>query len=319
MHSRTVAALLAAVGLTALAAPGQAGAASVAYIDGHNVVLASPDGAVKHPLTADGTAEAAWRTPAQGHDGRTVAVRTESFDEGRSRRPVLHLFGPDGARAAANVMPVYAGATVPVYPIGLDIDWGGRTVAYGYQYCGWACKSIFRGYWLTFSDQQGAFPTNPQGQSDAFFPTFYGRRVVSSDSGGAIFVQPDVPEAPFTNAYQGWLRSDQVRLSRAELAPAGDLVALEWSSRKGEGGGVLVGRHGGTVPSDVRDLCELPVAGAASHATFSPDGTRMAWQDGEGVKVAGVPSLAAGTAACTLSSPPVLLSATGSEPSFGGA
>jgi hypothetical protein len=64
-------------------------------------------------------------------------------------------------------------------------------VAYGYSYCGFACGSSYRGYWLTFSDNQGAYPSNPQGQSDSYFPTFYGERIVSSDSGGSIFVQPD--------------------------------------------------------------------------------------------------------------------------------
>ena len=37
--------------------------------------------------------------------------------------PVLHLFGADGKRVTANVMPVYSGATIPVYPIGMDVDW----------------------------------------------------------------------------------------------------------------------------------------------------------------------------------------------------
>jgi hypothetical protein len=37
------------------------------------------------------------------------------------------------------------------------------------------------------------------------------------------------------------------------------------------------------------------------------------------VKVAGVPNLAAGTGTCTMSAPPVVISATGSQPSFGGA
>src|SRR6185503_20521911 len=53
--------------------------------------------------------------------------------------------------------------------------------------------------------------------------------------------------------------------------------------------------------------------------TFSPDGTQMAWQDAEGVKVAGVPNLAAGTETCTLTAPPRVISATGVAPSFGGA
>jgi hypothetical protein len=217
-------------------------------------------------------------------------------------------------------MPVYAGATIPVYPIGLDMDSKSQAVAYGYSYCGFACQTTYRGYWLTFSDNQGAYPSDPQGQSDAYFPTFYGERIVSSDSGGSIFVQPDDPNAPFVNSYEGWLHVDGVYLSRAEVSPApANLVAVEWSRSDPAGEGIFVGRHQGTVPSDVSDVCDLPVNGASSSVSFSPDGTQMTWADADGVKVAGVPNLAAGTATCTLTSPPVVISATGSSPSFGGA
>lgn len=308
--------LAAAAAAGALAAP--AGAASVAYIDGNNLWLSSPDGAAKVQLTSGGTADYPWRVPAQGRDGKTVVVHKDQFGDG-SRRPVLYLYGADGKRITANVMPVYSGATGPVYPIGLDMDWSSNAVAYGYQYCGFACTSLYRGYWLTFSDNQGAFPTNPQGQSDAMFPTFYGKRVISSDSGGRIFVQPNVPEAPFTNGYQGWLGVAGLYLSRAEVAPAGNFVAVEWSRSADGGEGIMVGRHQGTVPSDVTNVCDLPVGSGSSDVTFSPDGRQMAWKDAQGVKVAGVPNLAAGTQTCTLTAPPRVISATGSQPSFGGA
>jgi hypothetical protein len=45
----------------------------------------------------------------------------------------------------------------------------------------------------------------------------------------------------------------------------------------------------------------------------------MAWTDDEGLKVAGVPNLAAGTDTCTLTAPAHVISATGRMPSFGGA
>jgi hypothetical protein len=315
MKLGTRAAALAAAMTLCAAAP--AAADTVAYVDGHNLWLASPDGAHKLQVTTDGTETNGYTFPSQGHDGQTVVAHYTQFDE--SRRPTLHLFGPDAKHRTANVMPVYSGAMIPVYPIGLDMDWNSQAVAYGYSYCTFACQSLERGYWLTFSDNQGLYPTNPQGQSDAFFPTFYGKRIVSSDSGGSIFVQPDVAEAPFTHAYQGWISSQELFLSRAEVSKAGDMFAVEWSERgSGTAEGIVVGRHAGTVPSDIRDLCDLPVAGGSANVTFSPDGRHVAWNDDEGVKVAGVPNLAAGTETCTLSSPPVVISPTGKSPSFGG-
>lgn len=116
--------------------------------------------------------------------------------------------------------------------------------------------------------------------------------MVSSDSGGSIFVQPDVADAPFTPSYQGWLSSKTRFFSRAEVSPAGSMFGVEWS--------------------------ELPVTGRPANVTFSPDGRHMAWSDADGLKVAGVPNLDAGTDTCTLSSPPVLISATARMPSFGG-
>ena len=195
------------------------------------------------------------------------------------------------------------------------MDWNSNAVAYGYQYCGFACQSLYRGYWLTFSDNQGAYPTNPQGASDAFNPTFYGTRVVSSDSGGRIFVQPDVPEAPFTSSYESWLSADNLYLSRAEVSPANNQVAVEWSKTGGEEG-IIIAQHDGTVPGGLAADCTLTVAAHSGNLTFSPDGSQTAWRDDEGIKVAGVPNMAAGRSACTLTAPAHVISSSGTQPSF---
>ena len=133
---------------------------------------------------------------------------------------MLYLYGADGKLVTANVMPVYAGATARSTRSGST--WTGTPTPWptATQYCGFACQSLYQGFWLTFSDNQGAYPSDPQGQSDAFNPTFYKTRVVFSDSGGNIFVQPDVPEAPFTASYQGWItHGDGYFLTRAEVSP----------------------------------------------------------------------------------------------------
>lgn len=320
MTTRTLLATTAAV-LAAVPATASAAGPTVAYIDGHDLWYASADGTQKRQITTGGTEERPFQVPSQGPDGTTVVVHRETFDGGS--RPVLYRYGGDGARQAANVMPVYSGATAAVYPIGLDMDWKSNAVAYGYSYCGFACQARYQGYWLTFSDNQGAFPTNPQGKGDANFPSFYGTRVISSDGAGSLFIQPDVAEAPFTIGSQGWISGpdNNVYWRRAEVAATGRQVALEWYSRAAgdDASGVAVGEHGGTLPGNVDRVCGLPTAASPTNVTFSYDGTLIAWQDAEGVKVAGAPNLAAGTQTCTLSSPPRVISATGRAPHLGGA
>ncbi len=321
-HRTRMTALVIAAASAAIGAPAALAATpTVAYIDGHDLWFASADGTQKRQITTTGTADMPFQVPSQGPDGATVAVKREQFLGGS--RPVLYRFGGDGQRQVGNVLPVYSGATAPVYPIGLDMDWNSKAVAFGYSYCGFACRTLHRGYWLTFSDQQGAYPTNPQGQSDAYFPTFYGTRVISSDSGGSLFVQPDVAEAPFTNSYQGWISGpdNNVNWRRAEVAATGRQVALEWYSRTSgdPANGIYVGQHTGAIPGDVQSICSLPTVGSAGSVTFSYDGTLVAWHDDEGVKVAGAPNLAAGTPTCSLSSPPRVISTTGKAPHLGGA
>ncbi len=314
-----------------LAAPAAAQGAAVSYIDGGDAWVSSPDGALKQRLTTDGTTDRPWQAPVQAIDGRTLVVHRDTFEDGSSR-PVLHLFGADGKRITANVMPVYSGATIPVYPIGMDVDWNGNAVAYGYSYCGFACNSIYRGFWLTFSDHQSLYPSDPQGQSDALLPTFFGTRVVSVDSGGSLFVQPDVPEAPFTSSYDGWLAAQDInggaarlRWGRAVAASTGSQVALEYTVTDNASPygtleeGVLIGERAGNLPADVGRTCSLTGQGVVNQVSFSPDGKQIAWQDDGGVKVAGAPDLSAGTEACTLTSVPTTLSATGRSPDFGGA
>ena len=312
--------IAAATAFLVLAACGTASAAGLVYIDGHNTWLSSPDGVHKLQLNQNGNENRPWNNPAQAPDGRTVVSIREEIDG--DVRPVLYLYGPDGKFVTANVMPVYSGATIPVYPLGLDIDWNGQAVAYGYSYCGFACESTYKGFWLTFSDNQGLYPSNPQGQSDAYFPMFYGRRVMFSDSGGNLFVQPDVAEAPFTSSYEGWLDHPTRRLTRVAAAQTGRQVAIEWTqydeSANLVGEGIMVGQHGGTIPSDVSDICELPTVGASSSPSFSPDGKQIAWGDTEGVKVAGAPNLVPGGGPCQLSSPVKVIAPGGSQPRFGG-
>jgi hypothetical protein len=173
------------------------------------------------------------------------------------------------------------------------------------------------GYWLTTATHAW-FPANPVGQQDALYPTFFGTRIVSVDH-GSVFVQPDVPEAPQVSSDLPWLSVPGWNFRRVSVAPNGGLVAMELSHDGEPGNYVFVGRPEGAIPSPIAQWCALPTGDNPDDVSFSPDSTLMTWHDEEGVKVAGVPDLAAGTDSCTLTEPIRLISPTGLAPSFGGA
>jgi hypothetical protein len=309
--------LAVAVACGVAAAP--AGAASVAYTEGGNLVLASTDGAHKLPLTSDGTPDDPYFGVAQAADGTTVAARLESFDK---RRPVLHKFAAaDGKVAASNVMPASALLDGVVAPVGLDIDAAGKTVAFGYSACELSGCGLRRwGYWLTFADHGPANPSAPQGSASLYAPSFYGDRIVSSD-GVKIMVQ-EAGNAPFNDGHTGWIDPGNAgaRFWAAEVGAGVRQIALEYSHQ--DKWGIVIARGDGVLGGATQLTCFLPAAGDAKDVSYSPDGTLIAWRDAGGVKVAGAPDLAAPLGpgdTCGLSSPTVVISATGVDPNLGGA
>jgi hypothetical protein len=310
--------LLASLVACAVAAPA-ADAASVAYTDETgNLVLSSADGAAKLPLTADGTPAEPYYAPAQSANGVTVAAHRDQFDKLRS---VLHAFSPaDGSHTAANVMPADALASSVVAPIGLDIDPEGKVVAFGYSTCGLTQGCINRtyGYWLTFADHGPAKPSYPQGSTGLYAPSFYGNRIVSTDS-YKVMVQESV-NAPFNDGHAGWIDPGSARFWAAEVAPGARAIALQYQDSSGHFGLVLASGDG--VLGGATELkCFVPAVGEAGEASWSPDGVQLAWQDDEGVKV-GTPDLGVAPGAgdvCAMKAAPRVIAAGGKDPNFGGA
>ena len=227
-----------------LVAASAADASSVAYTEGGNVVLASPDGASRLALTTDGTPVSPYYTPAQSANGVTVAARQEQFD---SMRAVLHAYGAkDGKQTAANVMPRNALFTDTVMPIRLDIAPDGKAVAFGYSTCGLGggCINRTNGYWLTFAEHGPADPSRPQGSTGLVAPSFHGNRIVSSDT-FKIMAQEAV-NAPFNDGHAGWIDPGTAgaRFWAAEVRPDGKAVALEFSSPSTGFGVVLASADG---------------------------------------------------------------------------
>ncbi len=198
-------------------------------------------------------------------------------------------------------------------PLGLDLSADGVFLAYGYG--GQIGSGFYSGHNVVNSDTK----TNntPIGQDGYQWPTMFGQQVVAKSGSSAVF-QP-AGTGPFGTGFTSLIDLSGLpglTLQRTDVAATGNLAAMDLDGTTDKI--AVVSLSGMTTGAAVGDTvnCFLPATGNAANATFSQDGQFVAWQDVEGIKIAGVPTTANNP--CVFSSPPVLISATGSSPSIGG-
>jgi hypothetical protein len=290
-----------------------ASAGSIAYIDGNEVWVSTFDGAHKERLS---NGENQWTEVAAADNGRIIAVRNEAGKI--SQLAQTQLWESNGQVISQGPLPSKSGWTSYAAPLSLDLTSDGVFAVFGYsgQTGFYPTASFFRGHYAILSDTK----TNgePIGQSYTW-PTTFGRRVVAGD-GGLVSVQAADGSNPFFTTWSTLLDTSAtgLTLQRADVAATGKIIGLELTNYPTEKIAVL-SINGldapATFPAAVD--CFIPATGNARDVTFSQDGTRMAWKDDEGVKIAGVPTTAGDP--CVFSSAPIVISVTGSSPSIGGA
>ncbi len=267
---------------------------------------------------------------AAADNGRIIGVQLEAgkiFQLARTR-----LWETNGQLISQGPLPSEVGWSSYVAPLGMDLTADGVFAVYGYSgYTGIVgFDAIFRrGHYAILSDTKTNITLlSAQGQSGYEYPTTFGRRVVAAQGSTVVTTIPDGGN-PFTQTWGGLVDTSGVAgspsLRRTDVAATGTRAAVEFRFDPGDDrigalalSSMNVPVNPGDPPVDVGGSvdCFLPTVGEASDASWSQDGTRIAWKDGQGVKVAGAPT---GTAeSCALSSPPVVISATGSYPSIGG-
>lgn len=293
-----------------------AAAGSIAYIDGNEVWVSSFDGSRKERLSSG---ENEWRTVAAADNGRVIGERIEAGKISQLSR--LQLWESNGQVISQGPLPSKSGWTSYVAPLSLDLTADGIFAIYGYsgQRGLFPTATFEKGHYAILSDTKANL--EPIGQTGYTWPTTFGRRVVAA-SGSQVVVQAADSSNPFWTTWSTLLDSSGtgLELHRADVAANGKLVGLELTGDSGATEKVGVISIAGvdapaTFPAAVD--CYLPAAGKARGVTFSQDGTQIAWKDEQGVKIAGVPTTAADP--CVFSSPPIVISATGSSPSIGGA
>ena len=312
--------------LFAFAAVPANAASSVAYVDNGSVWLSSLDGTQKvklaDPVTVSdetGSWQEPWIDVAQSDGGRIVAVRNKP---GRiSSFSWFKVWEPDATSTVEGPLNAKTGWAVYVYPLGFDITADGKHLVYGYSNTGLCCPITFgRGTYVRPATNSVLAPIDLAGQEH---PSLVGSRLVVH-SGSVVSVQNADAGNPYPNAFTPWFDSSGTGLTQygTDVAATGTVMAFEVQNNSVEPNVRKIGvistasiDASPTFPAAVD--CYLPATGMASDPSLSQDGTRIAWKDGDGVKVAGVPTTAADP--CVPSAPPVVISATGAYPSIGGA
>jgi len=295
-------------------AASEADATSIAYVDGGEVWVSTLDGKKKQKISAG---EGDWREVAAADGGRMLGVRLEDGKIFQASK--MQLWDDQGKVLSQGPLP-YKNRPWSTYaaPVGLDLSADGVFATYGYSgYTGVVpSASFYRGHYVINADNK---VLNVDLELEGEWPSFYGRRAVVTD-GSVSYIQPD-GTGPFGTDFTPMIdvSGTGLDLGRSDIAANGKLLAFDLS---GSGAGTekigLVSINGVDPPVTIGTVdCFLPTVGDATHSTLSQDGTKVAWQDSQGVKVAPVPTTSADP--CEFPSPPVVISATGKSPSIGGA
>ena len=322
---RAIARLAIVVGATLVvvaAAPGAAGAASIAYIDGGDVWLSSLDGQQKvrlaMPVVNAGGETEPWLAVAASDGGRIVAAR--NFPGRNSGFSWFKVWEPNGTSTVEGPLNAPSGWATQTYPLGFDVTADGAHTVYGYSNSGFCCPVSFaRGTYVRPVTNSPLDPINV----DREHPTLFGSRMIAH-TGGTVYVQ-DTSASPYGNDFTPWMdvSGTGLELRRTDVAANGQFAALElehWNGGTQEIGKIAVLAIQGVdqapaFPAAVD--CFVPTSGVAKETSLSMDATRIAWTDDGGLKVAGTPTT--GADPCVLTSPPVVISPTATQGAIGGA
>lgn len=314
---RSLRALVVPVVVVALAFAAASANASVAYIDGNEVWVASDDGARKIRLSAG---EGDWREVAQSDQGYIVGTRKESGKI--SQLASFTVWNPSGAVVHFGSLSGHIdGSGLNVYPTSLDITPSGGNIVYGYSRSyNFGASLVYGTYMKATADATTAVPLSLTGKNDG---TLFGTRVVAHPNDSEVWVQdassigsPDfTPWIGFPIANPAYPFYNLI-VDRTDVSATGTVTATELRDGSFNTQKIALAKWAGPLVGDPLDDCILPAEGLPSEISVSQDASTLTWRDNRGVVVAGVPAFD-GPVNCNLTRPAVAIAPGGSWPSYG--
>lgn len=306
-------AVLALVCLPSLAAAAPGG---VAYLEGGHVWVSNLDGSKKVQLSSG---DAWWNAVTQSAGGGVLATKNEPLKI--AQLSAFQTWDASGDLARFGPLNHNAFGASLAMPLSLAMTSSNGVMLYGYSafFPGFPVGTLRQGFYQQ-STQTAAVGPPINGESGLQYPSLAGDRVVGV-SGTTSLAVVNADQGFTGNQTTPWYSNLDFSatgagagIRRTSLSSTGAVMAAEIEF-DGPNDRVLLVKSvdlGGAYVDD----CWVPAVGEATSGSVSPDGTRIAWKDSEGVKVAGAPDFA-GPVTCNLTSPPVVVAAAGKDPALG--
>ena len=296
--------MLAVSGLLTLAAAAPAAADSIAYIKDSNVWLANPDGTHQVQITRDGNATTPYRSPSQADDGTIAAGHGGEIVKLAQSGKVLAQFAPPTATDST-------GQVVEDVPQQIAISPDAARIAYVYSQpsCPPAAPCGVRQE-LLYSYSDRTTPVSAFGEQTGLTnPSWIDNNRVLAFGGHFRQVNVDSSGGGNDDALHWFDDAGNEDVGDGELSRQGDRLALVRSY--GENTHIAIyhvsGGAGGPAPAAA---CFTGTDATFAGPSWSPDGTKLAFQDEQGIEVLPLPQVADGDCPGASSSTVILAGAT---------